>query len=124
MEVERYEPSEVCSNIVVHADTVYLAGQVASGETAAEQTTAILARIDRLLESAGSDRSKLLTTQIWLSDIADFDAMNRVWLGWVDHQHLPARATVEAKLSDPRWLVEMMVTAARSPDLSAVGASE
>jgi len=95
---------------------VYLAGQVAldaPGTSVAEQTRSVLSRIDELLSEAGSDRSKLPTANIWLSDIATFDEMNSVWDAWVADGNPPARACVEAKLlADPAYAVEIMVTAA------------
>ncbi len=103
------------SQCVVHNDTVYLAGQV-DGEgspSAGEQTKRILARIDQLLEMAGTDKSKLLTATIWLSDMRFFSAMNEVWDAWVSPGNTPARACVEAKLATTQLLVEIRVTAAR-----------
>jgi enamine deaminase RidA (YjgF/YER057c/UK114 family) len=97
-------------------DTVYLAGQVAlksPGKPVSEQTKEILASIDRLLKEAGTDKSKLLSANIWLADIARFDEMNRVWDAWLSPGNAPARATVEAKLASPDFNVEIMVIAAR-----------
>lgn len=103
------------SQCVVHNDTVYLAGQV-DGEAspkAGEQTARCLERIDHLLEMAGTDKSKLLTATIWLSDMRFFAEMNEVWDGWVSPGNTPARACVEAKLATAQLLVEIRVTAAR-----------
>jgi enamine deaminase RidA (YjgF/YER057c/UK114 family) len=103
------------SKAVVHGDTVYLAGIVAD-DTSADvkgQTEQILATIDALLAEAGSDRSKLLKANIWLSDISTFADMNAAWDAWVVPGHTPARATVESKLAAPQYTVEIMVTAAR-----------
>jgi enamine deaminase RidA (YjgF/YER057c/UK114 family) len=113
MNIERYEAAELFSQVVVHGETVYLAGQVAAGDSVSEQMSGILAQIDQRLESVGSDRSKLLSATIWLTDIGTFGEMNEVWLRWVDPQDKPARATVEARLADPAFLVEVMVVAAR-----------
>jgi enamine deaminase RidA (YjgF/YER057c/UK114 family) len=104
------------SQCVVHGNTVYTAGQVAQnarGGSVAEQTRDILAAIDRLLAAAGTDKSKLLTANIWLADIGTFDQMNQVWDAWVAAGNTPARATVEATLAHPDYKVEIMVTAAR-----------
>ncbi len=116
MSIQRIEVGPRMSQCVVHGDVVYTAGQVAqnaAGSSVAEQTRDILASIDRLLAAAGTDKSKLLTANIWLSDMATFAEMNQVWDGWVVAGQTPARATVEAKLADPKYRVEIMVTAAR-----------
>lgn len=103
------------SQCVVHNDTVYLAGQVDSGAatTAGEQTRNILARVDELLALAGTDKSKLLTATIWLSDMRFFGEMNEVWDAWVSPGNTPTRACVEASLAAPKFLVEIRVSAAR-----------
>jgi enamine deaminase RidA (YjgF/YER057c/UK114 family) len=116
MSVERREVGPRMSQIVIHGNTVYLAGVVArdnAGKSVTEQTREILATIDRYLGEAGTDKSKLLTANIWLTDIATFNEMNAVWDGWVSPGHTPARATVEAKLAGPQYKVEIMVVAAR-----------
>jgi enamine deaminase RidA (YjgF/YER057c/UK114 family) len=116
MSVERKEVGPRMSQIVIHGNTVYLAGVVAhdnAGKSVTEQTREILATIDRYLGEAGTDKSKLLTANIWLTDIATFNEMNAVWDGWVSAGNTPARATVEAGLAAPQYGVEIMVTAAR-----------
>ena len=116
MTIKRIEAGSRMSQAVVYGDTVYLAGQVAlksPGKPVGEQTKEILASIDRLLKEAGSDKSKLLSAQIWLADIARFNDMNEVWDAWLAPGNAPARATVEAKLAAPEFTVEIMVTAAR-----------
>jgi enamine deaminase RidA (YjgF/YER057c/UK114 family) len=115
MSLTRIEVGPRMSQAVVHGNTVYLAGQVADDPvpSVAEQTKQILARIDRLLAEAGSDKSKLVSANIWLADIAGFAEMNAVWDGWVSKGNAPARATVESKLATPDYLVEIMVVAAR-----------
>lgn len=115
MAIKRIEAGQRMSQAVVHNGTVYVAGQVAHGapgKSVGEQTADILARIDKLLAAAGSDKSKLLSANIWLVDIAKFDEMNKVWDAWVAPGAAPARATVEAKLAAPQFQVEIMVTAA------------
>jgi enamine deaminase RidA (YjgF/YER057c/UK114 family) len=77
-----------------------------------EQTKQVLDRIDRLLHTAGTDKSKLLTAQVWLSDMRLFEAHNAVWNEWVDSKNPPVRACVQAELWRPNLLVEIMVTAA------------
>ena len=102
------------SDAAIFNGTVHLAGQVADDVTKniAGQTLEVLAHVDRLLGEAGSDRSRILMCQIFLASIKDLDAMNQVWNGWVAQGHAPPRATVEAKLARPEWLVEIVVTAA------------
>jgi enamine deaminase RidA (YjgF/YER057c/UK114 family) len=115
MSIERIEPGPRMSAAVVHGDTVYTAGIVSSDSSldAAGQTANVLARIEAILASAGSDKTQLLRVNIWLPNIADFAAMNSVWDTWIPQGHTPARATVESKLADPALLVEIMVIAAK-----------
>ncbi len=115
MDIQRIESNARMSQAVVYGGLVYLAGQVGAGETVAEQTTNVLASIDRLLAAAGSDRSRILTATIWLTDMATFGEMNGVWEQWVLPGSTPARATVEARLAAPAYLVEISVTAAVAP---------
>ncbi len=116
MTIQRFETGPRMSQIVVHGDTVYLAGVVAnnaSGESVTKQTQDVLSIIDGHLKKAGSDKSKLLSATIYLTDMNSFAEMNAVWEGWVSAGNTPARATVEAKLASPKYNVEIMVTAAR-----------
>ncbi len=116
MSIERIEVGARMSQAVVHGDTIYLAGQVAMdapGAAVAEQTRDTLGRIDRLLTEAGTDKSKLLSATIWLSDMRYFQQMNEVWDAWVTPGQTPARACVEARLAGPQYDVEIMVVAAR-----------
>jgi enamine deaminase RidA (YjgF/YER057c/UK114 family) len=112
--ITRLESGARMSEAVIHGDTIYLAGQVGEpGDDIVAQTTTVLSEIDRLLAAAGSDKSRILMATIWLADIADFAAMNSVWDAWVDTANPPARATSEAKLASPDYLVEIVVTAAK-----------
>lgn len=116
MNIERKQVGKRMSQIVIHGDTVYLAGQVAKTTqtgSVAEQTREVLDQIDALLAEAGSDKTRLLSVIIYLPDIADFAAMNEVWDAWVEPGHAPARACVEARLASPDLRVEMSVVAAR-----------
>ena len=116
MSIKRIDVGSRMSQAVVHGNTVYLAGQVARnapGGSVTEQTKDILAIIDRLLAEAGSDKSKLLSANIWLADIATFNEMNAVWDAWVDPENPPVRACVRADLARPEILVEIMVTATK-----------
>ena len=116
MTIQRFETGPRMSQVVVHGDTVYLAGVVANkagGESVTKQTQEVLSIIDGHLAKAGSDKSKLLTATIYLPDMKTFPEMNAVWDGWVSAGNTPARATVEAKLAAPQYGVEIMVIAAR-----------
>jgi enamine deaminase RidA (YjgF/YER057c/UK114 family) len=115
MSIKRIDVGSRMSQCAVHGNTVYTAGQVARnapGGSVTEQTKDILALIDSLLAQAGTDKSKLLTANIWLSDIGTFNDMNAVWDAWVAPGNTPCRACVESKLASPQYNVEIMVTAA------------
>ncbi len=116
MSIQRHEVGARMSKAVVHGNTVYLAGIVANepkGKSVTEQTKDIVAQIDGLLAKAGSDKAKLLSATIYITDMANFAEMNSVWDTWVSAGNTPARATVEAKLATPDYKVEIMVIAAR-----------
>lgn len=112
--IQRIDPGPRMSEASIHGGIVYLAGQVPedTAADAAGQTRQVLAAIDALLAQAGSDKSRILRAQIFLADIGDFAAMNSAWEEWVDTSSPPARATIEARLANPAWKVEIMVTAA------------
>lgn len=112
MNIQRFDTGPRMSQAVVHNGFVFLAGQVGSGSNVAEQTKDILASIDKLLARAGSDKTKILTATIWLSDMATFNEMNPVWEAWMPEGHAPARATVESKLAGPQYLIEIGIIAA------------
>ena len=114
MSVNRINAGPRMSSAVVHGNTVYLAGLTAD-DTKADvkgQTKQILDKIDKFLKDAGTDKSKILSANIWLTDIGDFAAMNAVWDAWVVPGQTPARATVQARLNDTKMKVEIMVVAA------------
>jgi len=115
MEIKRLHVGKTLSEVAIHNGAVYLAGQVAEdlSQDIAGQTREVLGYIDRLLAEAGSDKSRILMCQIFISDLKNFDAMNAVWNEWVAEGNAPPRATVEARLVKPEWLVEMVVTAAQ-----------
>jgi enamine deaminase RidA (YjgF/YER057c/UK114 family) len=116
MAIQRIDCGPRMSKAVIHGNTVYLAGCIADkalGGSVAEQTREILAIIDGYLAKAGTDKSKLLTATIWLSDIRTVDEMNKVWDEWVVPGQTPARACIEALLQGPEKKVEIQVTAAR-----------
>ncbi|MCX8508372.1 MAG: RidA family protein [Rhodobacteraceae bacterium] len=114
-EITRIEPGKRMSNASIHGGLVYLSGVVGTPEgDVTSQTREILAEIDRLLALAGSDKTRILRAQIWLSDIRTFDEMNAVWDSWVAPVHAPARATGEARLYSPDCKVEIIITAAQN----------
>ncbi|MCH7943366.1 MAG: RidA family protein [Proteobacteria bacterium] len=114
MTITRYTTNDRMSQAVVHGDTVYLAGQVADDTSVgvAGQTAQILAKIDARLAEAGSDKSKLLTATLWITDMRYFNEMNKVWDAWLSPGNAPCRACVEANLAAPQYQVEIMVIAA------------
>ena len=113
MTIKRIEPGARMSGAVVHGNTVYLAGQVGDGVSVTEQSKSALAEVERLLALAGSDKSKILQTIIYLSDMSTFAEMNAVWDKWVIAGATPGRATVEANLAAPQFTVEIAVIAAK-----------
>jgi enamine deaminase RidA (YjgF/YER057c/UK114 family) len=115
MPIKRIDVGPRMSQVVVHNGVVYTAGQVARGApggTIAEQTADILNSIDTLLEKAGTDKSKLISATIWITNMSDFAAMNLVWDAWVSPGNTPGRACVEARLAAPQFNVEIAVIAA------------
>ena len=114
MEIKRLHVGKRLSEIAVHNGTVYLAGQIAenTSQDIVGQTREVLGYVDRLLGEVGSDKTRILSCQIYISDMANFPGMNEVWDGWVAAGHTPPRATVEAKLANPACLVEIVVVAA------------
>jgi enamine deaminase RidA (YjgF/YER057c/UK114 family) len=115
MSTRHIQPGTRLSQAVVRGDVVYIAGQVASDTSAdvAGQTRQVLAKIDALLAEAGSDKKKLLSVNVWLADIAGYDAMNVVWDPWIAGSPPPARACVESRLAGPQYKVEIAAVAAR-----------
>ncbi len=113
-DITRIDSGPRMSQAVSCNGLIWLAGQVAEpGESVTAQTNAILAKIDSLLSQAGSDKTRILSAQIWLADMADFAEMNAAWDAWVPQGNAPARATGEAKLATPDYKVEIIVTAAQ-----------
>ncbi len=115
MTIKRIGAGKRMSEAVVYGGKVYLAGVVAdkaAGQSVTEQTRDILEQIDATLAKAGSDKTRMLKVNIFLSDITTFAQMNAAWDEWIVAGQTPARATVEAKLASPDWAVEIMVEAA------------
>ncbi|HTL69663.1 MAG TPA: RidA family protein [Candidatus Eisenbacteria bacterium] len=114
MTIQRFEPGPRLSTAVLHNGTAYLAGAVADDPTAdvKGQTEQILKQIEETLAGIGSQKSKILSASVYLANIGTFSEMNAVWDAWVDKSNPPARATIEARLAAPQYLVEIVVTAA------------
>ena len=113
MSITRYGTGPRMSEAVSYNGILWVAGQVGqAGDDVTAQTRTCLAEVDRILAAAGTDKTRILSVQIWLADMADFAAMNAVWDQWVPAGHTPARATGEAKLATKDYLVEVIVTAA------------
>jgi enamine deaminase RidA (YjgF/YER057c/UK114 family) len=114
MALKRLNVGARMSDVVMHNGVAYLSGKVPRNPEAgiAEQTKDVLAIIDELLAGAGTSKESILRAEIYLSDIKNFGEMNKVWDAWVPSGSTPGRATVEAKLANPQYLVEIVVTAA------------
>lgn len=110
----RLHPGPRYSEASIHAGTIYLAGQVPAdtAQGIEGQTREVLGMVERLLREAGSDKSRILMAQLYLSDMADYAGMNKAWDQWVAAGNAPPRATVQAQLADPAWRIEVVVTAA------------
>ena len=115
MTVQRLHVGKRLSEVAIYNGTVYLAGQIAedTGQHIEGQTREVLSYIDSLLAEAGSSKEHILSCQIYLADIKDFEGMNTAWDAWVPAGHAPPRATVEAKLARPELLVEIIIVAAQ-----------
>lgn len=114
MDIERIGTTRRYSDVVMHGNTAYLVEvPVTLDADIAAQTREVLASIDHLLAKAGSDKSRLLMATIYLRDMADYDAMNAVWDAWLPEGTAPVRACIEARLAQPGYRVEVVLTAAR-----------
>ena len=115
MSIERQEISGHLSKVVEHNGTVYVAGTTAEDKSVGmkQQTEQVLAKIDQLLARSGTNKSKLLSATVFISDMKQKDAMNEAWLAWIDRKNPPTRACVAVELGTPETLVEIVVTAAK-----------
>jgi enamine deaminase RidA (YjgF/YER057c/UK114 family) len=115
MAIVRHEPTKIYNKAVEANGFVFLSGLVADdvSKDAKGQTAQILAEVDRLLAKCGTSKAKLVSATIWVTDIRHRDAMNEAWIAWTGGENLPVRACIEAKLADPRMLVEIQVTAVK-----------
>jgi len=114
MTIQRHNVGKRLSEIVVHNGVAYLAGEVPddTSKDITGQTEQVLAKIEKLLKQVGSDKTKILSAQIFLTDMKDFGGMNVAWEKWVVAGQTPARATIEARLANPAYKVEIMCIAA------------
>lgn len=115
MNIVRHNLQKILSDAAEYGNLVFTGGNVAAdlAQGVRGQTEQVLNAIDALLAKAGSSKSRILSVNVWLTDIRNRDEMNSVWSAWVDPANLPPRATVEAKLADPRMLIEIAVVAAK-----------
>lgn len=113
-QIIKLDSNEVITEITIHQGVVYLAGQVPNDDSLdiTGQTREVLANIDKALAKAGTDKSRLLTAQVFIKDLADFDAFNVEYKAWIAGNIPPTRATIQAHLVNPKWLIEIVVTAA------------
>jgi len=125
-DIKRLEPGARFNQVVVHNGIVYLSGQVARGTdgSVGAQTEAILGKIDRLLEKSGTNKSRILTATIWMTDISHVKEMNAAWEAWVDKDNMPARACVQSALVDDEITVEVQVTAALPSPARVIATNE
>lgn len=113
MTIVRIDAAERWSDVVIHNQTLYYTGVPENLDADAfEQTANTLAQIDAVLLKQGSDKTRILDATIFLADGDDFAAMNRAWDAWVVAGHAPVRCTVQAKLMNPRYKVEIKIIAA------------
>jgi len=114
MSVQRFHVGKRLSDMAIHNGVAYLAGQVPddASQDMGGQTAQVLATIDRLLAEAGTDKTRILMAQIFIANMAEFAAMNQAWDAWVADGHAPPRATIESRLANPDFKVEIVVTAA------------
>lgn len=121
-DIERFGTTERSSQAVVCGGLVFVAGQIARDSVDAQidvQTRDVLRRIEGLLDTVGSDRTRLLNATIWLADLGDFDVMNRIWSEWLPKGSAPARAVLEGRMVYPGFKLEIAVIAALPQPASA-----
>lgn len=113
-DIQKFDSNDTLSEIAVHNGVAYLAGQVPDDDSLdiVGQSKQVFANIDKMLAKVGSDKSKMLSAQVFITDLANFDAFNNEWKNWLKGTTPPVRATVQAQLVNPNWLVEITVIAA------------
>ncbi len=112
--IQRFQVGKRLSEMAIYNGIAYLAGQVPEDDTLDMygQTKQVLAEIDKWLAEAGTDKSRILMAQVFVANMIEFDEMNRAWDEWVAEGNSPPRAAIEAKLANPNWKVEIVITAA------------
>jgi enamine deaminase RidA (YjgF/YER057c/UK114 family) len=112
--IKRINVGPRLSDVAVYNKVAYFAGQVPddADQDIRGQTRQVLAQIDQLLAEVGSDKSRILQCQIFITDLANIGAMNEVWEEWVAKGNTPPRATVQAQLANPKWKIEIVLSAA------------
>lgn len=115
-DIQKFNTNEVMSAVTVFNQVVYLSGQVPKNtdNDVAGQTREILATIDELLALANTDKSRLLSAQLYIKNLSDFSTVNVIWIDWMNGCVAPSRATIQADLVNPNWLIEIAVTAAQN----------
>lgn len=113
MNIERQDVNHRRSRMVKYNGMCFLSGQFSDSDgDITQQTQETLAKIDALLERAGTNKSRLLTAQIWLRDMADFADMNKIWDAWIDPENPPTRCCGQVLMADPDMRIEIVVSAA------------
>ena len=114
-DIQRFNSTPVMSAVTIFNNVVYLSGQVPKNPDAdiSAQTQDVLNTIDELLAQANSDKSRILSAQLFLKNLSDFSVVNEIWIDWLEGYPTPARATIQADLVNPKWLIEIAVTAAQ-----------
>jgi enamine deaminase RidA (YjgF/YER057c/UK114 family) len=115
LDIQKINSTEVMSAITIFNQVVYLSGQVpkTSEPDIVLQTKDVLTTIDTLLTQAGTDKSRLLSAQLFVKNLDDFAQVNAIWVEWMRGCVPPSRATIQADLVNPNWLIEIAVTAAQ-----------
>jgi enamine deaminase RidA (YjgF/YER057c/UK114 family) len=113
--IERINTNQVMSAVTVFNKVVYLSGQVPKNTELdiSGQTKDVLNTIDELLAQANTDKSRILSAQLFLKNLDDFQTVNAIWIDWLKDHQTPARATIQADLVNPNWLIEIAVIAAQ-----------
>lgn len=113
MNIQKIDSTDAITEIAIYNGVVYLAGQVPNDDSLdiTGQTREVLDNIDKALAKAGTDKSKLLSAQVFIKDLVDFDKFNAEWVHWLAGNTPPTRATIKADLVNPKWLIEIVVTA-------------
>lgn len=114
LSIQKLDSNAVLSEVAVYNNTVYLAGQVPDDDSLdiVGQSKQVFDNIDKMLAKVGSDKSKMLSAQVFITDLANFEAFNQEWQAWLQGTVPPVRATVQAALVNPKWLVEITIVAA------------